>query len=731
MNESIRQLLNSQTYSETIDLLSQALEENDNELALYWDLGLVYLWQGQLEEVEAIWLQGVTKAWQLGIGDGVEQLSAYLGEEIKVQTRLEKQENVWHLRYQLQNVNPDDWDNTLKLIQLSNYLGKLTPECLAEWEIVDRLANAEGEVIDGELLLDCVLKVLQYPTALSIDFLEVSISFLNSLDWLTPVMQLSEEMATVQKRLSYAINLVLVCLQYYPKNLYVIHRLMSYYGFTGNEMKVAELAKLLYECRDNVNQDISKNCFIYSRVMLSWLAQGAWQELEHTQIIQQLRESLQQLINSDNVAFHEFVIPRFWAIAMPFVYLQDNPSENRRFLNITASLFQSHYLKLVGEEVLPPLLPRGDGLERPLKIGYIGHTLRKHSVGWLSRWLFHYHDRRQFEIYVYLVAQENDELTGEWIIPNAHRVVNVDRDAPAIAQVIREDQLDLLVEVDGLTNNTVAQVLALKPAPIQATWLGSDASGLPAIDYFLVDKLVLPPENQQYYREKLWYLPQTYLAVDGFEVGTPTLTREGLGIATNAVTYLTVQYSTKYTPQMGRLQLTILQSVPNSVLLIKDRTCNGALRRLTEELAAEMGIDQNRLIFLGRDADEATHRANLALADVVLDTYPYGGATTTLETLWMGIPLVTWVGEQFSARNSYAFMRQVGLTAGIAYNADEYGSWGVKLGCDPKLRQEIRQTLLAARKSSPLWQAEAFTREMEKAYHDICQEVITKNLPRD
>jgi predicted O-linked N-acetylglucosamine transferase (SPINDLY family) len=725
--ELIRQALNCQAYEEAIDLLSQAIEGHNEQLGLYWDLGLAYLFNHQSDEAENIWLAGITKSWELGLGDRVEQLACYLLTEIELQQEQANYDNVWLLRCQLQNLEPENCDNTLRLICLSHDLGKLSPEYLAEWDVVERLISAKIEAVNSELLLDCVLEVLRYPTALSIDFLNASTQFLEKLDWLNPVMQWSEEVATRQKRLSYAIDLVSVCLQHHPKNLYVIHRLMSYYGLIGDETKVAEFAQLLYECQDENNQDVIKNCFIYSRVALSWLAQANWRKIEETRIIQKLKSSIQRLAKLDNIVFCEFIVPRFWAIAMPFVYLQDNPAENRKFLNITVSLFQFHYLRGIEKEKTPAVKLPSKNLRNKLRVGYIGHTFRKHSVGWLSRWLFHYHDRHQFEIYVYLVAQDNDELTEAWILPNAHKVVSVDRDAPTIAQIIREDNLDLLVEVDGLTNNTVAQVLALKPAPIQATWLGSDASGLPAIDYFLVDKLVLPPENQQYYRERLWYLPQTYIAVDGFEVGTRTITRENLGIAEDAVIYLTVQYSTKYSPKMATLHLEILQSVPQSVLLIKDRTRSGELRRLIEKMALEMGIEHNRLIFTGRDPDEATHRANLALADIVLDTYPYSGATTTLETLWMGIPLVTWVGEQFSARNSYAFMRQVGVLAGIAHNAKEYKEWAMRLGTDGAMRQEIHQTLVQARHTSPLWQGEAFTRAMENAYRQIIEKFLTGN----
>ncbi|MEB3273720.1 MAG: hypothetical protein VKJ85_08050, partial [Prochlorothrix sp.] len=111
--------------------------------------------------------------------------------------------------------------------------------------------------------------------------------------------------------------------------------------------------------------------------------------------------------------------------------------------------------------------------------------------------------------------------------------------------------------------------------------------------------------------------------------------------------------------------------------------------------------------------------ANLGIADVVLDTYPYNGATTTLETLWMGVPLVTRVGQQFSARNSYTFMMNAGVTEGIAWTDEEYVEWGIRLGTDEQLRKEVAWKLRQSRKSAPLWNGQQFTRDMEAAYRQM------------
>jgi predicted O-linked N-acetylglucosamine transferase (SPINDLY family) len=256
------------------------------------------------------------------------------------------------------------------------------------------------------------------------------------------------------------------------------------------------------------------------------------------------------------------------------------------------------------------------------------------------------------------------------------------------------------------------------------TWLGWDASGISTIDYFIADPYVLPEDAQQYYEEKIWRLPQTYLAIDGFELATPTLRRDELNIPSDAVIYFSAQRGFKYNPNTAKLQLKIIQQVPNSYFLIKGMADQESLKSFFFEIAESEGVANERLIFLPLAGSEAEHRTNLAIADIVLDTYPYNGATTTMETLWMGIPIVTRVGEQFAARNSYTMMMNAGITEGIAWTDEEYVEWGIKLGKDENLRQQIAWKLRKNRQTAPLWNAKQFTREMENAYEQMWQKYI-------
>lgn len=202
-------------------------------------------------------------------------------------------------------------------------------------------------------------------------------------------------------------------------------------------------------------------------------------------------------------------------------------------------------------------------------------------------------------------------------------------------------------------------------------------------------------------------------------MGTPTLSREQLGIKPNTVIYLSVQNKIKSNPNILKLQLQILQSVPDSVFLIKGGGDNELIRAMVEQLAKEMGLDLHRIRFLPKDGDEMTHRANLSIADVVLDTYPYNGATTTLETLWMEVPLVTRVGKQFASRNSYTFLTQLNIREGLAWNDQEYVYWGTRFGLEKSLREKVKNELNLGKYKSKLWRAKDFTQELELAYEGM------------
>ncbi len=332
----------------------------------------------------------------------------------------------------------------------------------------------------------------------------------------------------------------------------------------------------------------------------------------------------------------------------------------------------------------------------------------------------HHHDRESFQVFVYcLNINQEDDFNHKWFRDKADITSYFTVYHDEIVAQIRADEIDILIDLDSLTSDITCMVIAEKPAPVQVSWLGWDSTGIPAVDYFIADPYVLPDDAQDYYAEKIWRLPQTYLAVDGFEIGIPTLRREDLDIPADAVIYLSSQSGYKRHPDCIRAQMEIIKAVPNSYFLIKGRSDPETIQNFFGKLAAEVGISLDRLRFLDSVPDELTHRANLEIADIVLDTFPYNGATTTLETLWMGIPMVTQVGQQFAARNSYTFMLNAGIEEGIAWSRQEYIEWGIKLGLDSELRSQIQYKLRSGRATAPVWNGKRFTRDLEQAYRDM------------
>jgi predicted O-linked N-acetylglucosamine transferase (SPINDLY family) len=415
-----------------------------------------------------------------------------------------------------------------------------------------------------------------------------------------------------------------------------------------------------------------------------------------------------------------------------YAYFEDNPRATQSLQNRVAGMIQDSLQNFVianKSDYLPyPAAPYQREPRPKLRIGYLAKFMRRHSVGWLSRWVFEHFDRDRFEVYAYFNQHTRIEsFTDQWFASKATRACSFNGDALGVAQAIREDEIDILIDLDSITSDNTCNVMALKPAPVQVTWLGRDASGLPAIDYFIADPYVLPDSAQEYYAEKIWRLPRTYLAVDGFEVGIPTLRRDELNIPHDAVVYFSSQYAYKRHPHTIRLQMQIIQQVPNSFFLIKGAGDQEEIAALFYQLAEECGLASDHLRFLPQDKDEETHRANLGIADVVLDTFPYNGATTTMETLWMGIPLVTRVGEQFAARNSYTMMMNAGITEGIAWSDAEYVEWGVRLGTDAELRRQITWKLQQSRQTAPLWNGKQFVRDLESAYEQMWQRYVENN----
>jgi predicted O-linked N-acetylglucosamine transferase (SPINDLY family) len=700
---------------EQIEFYELAIAADETIVNNYWYLGVAYLLAGREDDAQAAWFVPLST-----IDDPAEielltrDLLILLEQEATYQAQIPDLERAWLIRQHLRILAPDSVENILKLVIIAGSIGELTEDNLREWEINELLETTSIGSIDADLLEKMMASLLDIQTQISLDIIEscirlTSANLQNLIDKiLTSTFQIFH-----QKDIGmFVVKIGEICLKVDPNNLCVLKFLSGIYSGVGMHERAKEVAQQYCQLAPD----------IFERLLGSYLLQRAYFSagdfsgvLQRLSAYQKLAAEVIQISpqNLNNSQRQGLLVSSFF-----LSYTEDNPRVNKILQNQLSALFQQNVLVATcAPEFSESSLQKKAGY---LRVGYIGSTFKVHSVGWLCRWLIHHHDRDSFQVFMYCLNTDRDNnFNHEWFRDKVDISSYFDGHPDLIAAQIRADEIDILIDLDSLTFDSTCLVIAQKPAPIQVSWLGWDSYGIPAIDYFIADPYVLLDDAQDYYQEQIWRLPQTYLAVDGFEVGIPTLRREDLDIPADAVVYLCSQSGYKRHPDNIRCQMKILKAVPNSYFLIKGKSDANIIKNFFGKMADEEGISLDRLRFLERDRDEYTHRANLAIADIVLDTFPYNGATTTLETLWMGIPMVTQVGQQFAARNSYTFMLNAGITEGIAWSEQEYIDWGIKLGLDRELRWQIKGKLHAGRATAPVWNAKQFTLDMEQAYREM------------
>jgi len=714
----------------SISQYEQNIHENPQETANYWCLGLALLLEGREEEAQITWMTPFLEFEEEESELWLEQLT-----EILLNTAQQKEADfnykiAWVVRQHIKEFAPDHINNLLKIVDLNidlniEDLEKNTNQLI---ECISQLT--EFPVFEENLLVQVIEKLVRLDPISPPSFIEnLFEAFIPYLSTSETIIKLLTGKAEAYYRSSYyytSIYFAKIALRLEPNNLDCIRKIIPSLQRLGTDAIKESLdwiAKYLELSQEPTEQITATHHFLEA----SLTSCGSWET--SIQAYQKYKLLLSNIITSKTES--ESLV-QILPIGSFLLYMEDNPRENRVIRNGLAALCQQVVCKSFPEEINTyqqrfnssrPALS-----ERPLRVGYLSECFRTHSVGFLALWLLKYHNRQKFDVYLYSLKENiHDPQQQAYQREFGDRFYQECLSMVGMADKINEDEIDILVDLDSLTSYGSCAILALKPAPIQVSWLGYDGTGFPTVDYFIADNYVLPESAQDYYTEKIWRLPQNYIGIDGFAVGTPTISRESLDIPDDGIIYFSSQTGLKRNPDNIRLQMQIIQQVPNSYFLLKSLRANHQdLQDFITPIAEAEGVDLKQLRFIPSAPTDMEHRANLAIADIVLDTYPYNGATTTLETLWMGIPIVTRVGEQFAARNSYTMMMNVGVTEGLAWSDEEYVEWGVRLGKDEKLRQEIVWKLRKSRQTSPLWNGKKFAREMENAYQQMWQKYLDR-----
>jgi predicted O-linked N-acetylglucosamine transferase (SPINDLY family) len=713
-------LLLAGDYEKVTQFYEALVEQEPDNISFYWYLGLGYLLMKEEDQAQLTWFMVLNEFSEDALEQHTQDLTRILDKEGDRQEAIKNHELAWLIRGHIRELSPTDLNNLLKLIWLDIKLEKPTFSKFDEWNIIN-LLNQHDVIVSQETLLKTMISVINFPTLEGVGFAKAALKITNNSEkFALKIIESAGKVGFDQGYPIYAVDLTRACLEQDPENLVLLKTLFWFYANAYHFDEALEVAEEFSRKSVSLSTQVFGSFFH----LYIYLLRSDWIKViqESDRYIQLLRElSQRQEIKVEKSFIQDSLI----ASAQLLIYIRDTAKENRYFNNLIGKLFQDNFRTEYSH--ITPSYSNSLISSRPLKIGYIGHTFRNHSVGWLSRWLIHYREKDQFQTSIYAMNTHQTDSLRSWFQENVDKFHVMGRDIEETVKQIQADEIDILVDMDSLTLNITCQVMALKPAPIQVTWLGQDASGIPAIDYFIADPYVLPDDAESYYSEKIWRLPQTYLGIDGFEIGVPTLRREDLAIPEDAIIYMNFQGALKRYPDTIRLQFRIVKAVPNSYFLIKGSGDKAVTQHLYQQLAAEADFPLERIRFLERDKTEIEHRANLQLADVVLDTYPYNGATTTLEVLWSGIPLVTKVGQQFAARNSYTFMVNAGISEGIAWTDEEYIEWGIRLGTDENLRKEVSWKLRQSRKTSPLWNGKQFARDMENAYRQMWEIYVREN----
>lgn len=367
---------------------------------------------------------------------------------------------------------------------------------------------------------------------------------------------------------------------------------------------------------------------------------------------------------------------------------------------------------------------RPDLSSRKIRIGFLSPDLRQHPVGRLIQPVFRCLNRERFEIYAYHNYPVADSLS-EWLAMESDAWLNVAgmTDAEVIERIVN-DQLDLLVDLAGHTANHRLAVMAARPAPLQASWLGySGTIGLTEIDYLLADAQVIPSEQEPYYVERIARLPESYICLDPPESAPPVGPLPM--IERGSVTFGSLNNPAKITADVAAVWSQILLAVPDSRLFLKGRTLGNPYGRAQVLRKFQVhGISSDRIVIAGQGSRQDVFETYQEI-DLGLDPFPFAGGLTTLESFFMGVPVISLAGSRFVSRVANLFHSHVGTTDLIAKDSQEYVAKAVQLAADRERLAELRRTLRPRLGQSPLGDPVRFTRGFETTVEKMLAQHIS------
>ena len=380
------------------------------------------------------------------------------------------------------------------------------------------------------------------------------------------------------------------------------------------------------------------------------------------------------------------------------------------------------------EDAAPPHSNSPDPVRR-LRVGFVSPYIHKHAVTFFLESVIEHHDRTQLEIFLYADVARPDDYSDRLKTYGAHWRGTLSLDHAQLAQLVRDDAIDILVDLSGHTANNRLLAFARKPAPVQVNWLGfPSTTGMRSMDYRITDDFCDPPGMTEHLNsERLVRLPGIYMAwrpPDGIPViATLPASKNG------HITFGTFHSAFKITPAIVALWARILQRMPDSRLQVM-AVSGVAAQRHIRKLFSNCGVSEQQLVILPRLTFD-DYLAAYAGVDIALDTFPYHGATTTCFSLWMGLPVVVLEGTTHASRADVSMLSNVGLPQLIAKTGNDYVNIAVGLAQDLPQLADLRANLRGMMIRSPNADGRACARNLEQAFREMWGTWCKKNIATD
>ncbi len=400
-------------------------------------------------------------------------------------------------------------------------------------------------------------------------------------------------------------------------------------------------------------------------------------------------------------------------LGSPFWLLTEDTTAAQQLL-YTRRWADAHYPTTASNT---PRTPRV-GRHPRIRIGYLSSDLHNHATAHLFAGVLEQHDREKFEIFTYSHGPEDGSAMRARVKEACEHFNDVAWDPDdVVVHHLQDDALDILIDLKGYTLGARTAILACRPCAIQVNWLGYPGTmGADFIDYLIADSFIIPPGKEAAYSERVLRLSPCWQSNDRSRPVIAPLTRAEYGLPEEGFVFCCFNQTVKITPEIFACWMDLLRRVPRSVLWLAED--NPWATKNLRDAAQSHGIATERLVFSPR-LPLAQHLARYRAADLALDTFPYTSHTTASDALWQGCPLVALCGDTFPARVSGSILTTCGLPELITYTLAEYEALAYRFAAEPEFALGLRSKLASAKSDSPLYDARAYARDLERLYTDL------------